>query len=73
MQHLLHQLQTVVLQDLDTNEQLHREVSSLHQRSVPLEENMAMFMRKVGESGNGQSHVLPMPDWSMGGPLNLGP
>ena len=73
MQHLLHQLQMVVLQDLDANEQLHWEVSFLCQRSVPLEENMAMFMRKAGESRNGQSHVSPMPDWSMGGPSDLGP
>ena len=71
-------LQTAVLQELDTYERLHEQVRAFRQRSVPLDDTMVTLMSRVGAVMNQQgtanvpSQMLPMPDWSTGGPLNLG-
>ena len=68
-QPLMDQLQTTVLKALENDERLHQEVSTLHQRSVPLEEHMVMLMGRVGEvtnqerTGSIQAQILPLPDW----------
>lgn len=64
-------LQTAALQDLNADQCLHEEVTTLQQMSAPLEDNMVMLMRRVGKvlnqwgtSGNDHKfQVLPLPDW----------
>ena len=72
------QLQTAVLQELDTYERLHEQVRAFRQRSVPLDDTMVTLISRVGAVVNQQStanvpsQMLPMPDWSTEGPSNLG-
>jgi predicted nucleic acid-binding Zn-ribbon protein len=71
-------LQMTMLQELDAYDRLHEQVSVFHHRSVPLEETVTTLMRRIGEvvnqqgTGNVPPQVLPMPDWSIGGPSDLG-
>ena len=72
------QLQMAVLQELDTYELLHEQIRAFRQRSVPLDDTMVTLMSRVGAVVNQQGtanvpfQMFPMPDWSMGGPSNLG-
>ena len=68
-QPLLDRMQTAVLQDLDAEQCLHQQVTNLQHRSVPLEDEMATLMRRVGgimnQQGtvNVQSQALSMLEW----------
>ena len=74
----LDRLQMTVLQELDNYECLHEQVRALRQRLVLLDDIMVTLMSRVGAVVNQQgtanvpSQMFPMPDWSTGGPLNLG-
>jgi hypothetical protein len=78
IQPLVDRLQSTMLQDLDADRRLCQDIATLWQSSGPLEDNITSLFRRVGEvmglqgTANVQSHVLPMPDWSVGGPSNFG-